>query len=796
VANVGTTSFSHLIITPDIKTPPTAPLAAAAAQHEAAAALWAARQQARETANVGREMSIQSPGSEAMHRVHRELAQEARLLSEANADAAKVIREQINVLNNVAAQHANIDKSAHEQINQTPVKAAIPQIVATHHASARLASTRGVASITALDAKWSKNHGAILSGMTKLAPAPGPINPPPSDSPGITRPLDNKNKADRGVGDDPRKTQEKPPVQPQETGSGPSSGQRTPGGERDGHSQAADNAQIATGRPEYSPSEAQPIVSPTPATSRPSISPMSGGGIPSAGGGSGAGGLGNGLGNPLGSGASPLSSMMGGLGQNPASGLGSGLSSGNPAAGLANTGSGPAAAANPGAAFAKGLSSTGSAIPPVASTVAPPPAAASPVPPAQTLGAGVGGPSVAGAPAGAAGVHVAPAGIQAAPPVMSGGAPAPAPSMMLPSTGMGNPAAPGGAVMPMGSSSAPAGAPAASPASAAPVAANTGATLVPAAVVSSALTARPQKLLSQDAQAAAALAWQLQHACRMVSFPIDWAVGVFRSGEGSETVVMSAEGSGYIPAGVYLPRGVRLLAADVDSEFRQMWFGWRDPAEVMVEYARQRQASGWQLAAAASTGPIDQFRDFGTEYADQCTFERSPLSADDPIPVLDNMHVHRLQLESADLYDRLLRLVGAQQIYVDRVMIPVAGELVEAAKRFEHPDELQYAWATVTGGGEPTDEQWALFANVTATQFLSTQLHRPEAAGTPQDWKTAVYRDNWTVSRALEVLSGWASRPLPVADLAYAAIAVDPGSDARERISAALQQVEVELGWV
>lgn len=796
MADVGTTSFSHLIITPDIKTPPTAPLAAAAAQHEAAAALWAARQQARETANVTREMSIQSPGSEAMHRVHRELAQEARLLSEANADAAKVIREQITVLNNVAAQHANIDKAAHEQINQTPVKAAIPQIVATHHASARLASTRGVASITALDAKWSKNHGAILSGMTKLAPAPGPISPPPSDSPGITKPLDNKNKADRGVGDDPRKTQEKPPLQPQETGSGPSSSQRTPGSGQDGLS-GADKAQPGTARPEYGPNEAQPIINPTPATSRPSISPMSGGGIPSTGGGGGAGGLGSGLGSQLGGGASPLSSMMGGLGQNPAAGLGSGLSSGNSAAGLANSGGGPAAAANPGAAFAKGLSSTGSAIPPVASTVAPPPAAASPVPPAQTLGAGVGGPSGVGAPAGAAGVHVAPAGIQAAPPVMSGGAAAaPAPSMMLPSTGMGNPAAPGGAVMPMGSNSAPAGAPGAAPASAGPVAANTGATLVPAAVVSSALTARPQKLLSQDAQAAAALAWQLQHACRMVSFPIDWAVGVFRSGEGSETVVMSAEGSGYVPAGVYLPRGVRLLAADVDDEFRRLWFGWRDPAEVMVEYARQRQASGWQLAAAASTGPIDQFRDFGTEYADQCTFERSPLSADDPIPVLDDMHVHRLQLEASDLYDRLLRLVGAQQIYVDRVVIPVAGELVEAAKRFEHPDELQYAWATLTGGGEPTAEQWALFANVTATQFLSTQLHRPEAAGSPQDWKTAVYRDNWTVSRALEVLSGWASRPLPVADMAYAAIAVDPGSDVRERISASLQQIEVELGWV
>lgn len=792
MADVGTTSYSHLIITPDIKTPPTAPLAAAAAQHEAAAALWAARQKARETANAGLEMSIQSPGSEAMHRVNRELAQEARLLSEANADAAKVIREQITVLNNVATQHANIDKSAHEQINQTPVKAAIPQIVATHHASARLASTRGVASITALDTKWSKNHGTMLSGMAKLAPAPGPISPPPSDSPGITRPLDTKVPAHHDDENRPSKAQEQP-LQPQETGAGPSSGQRTPGGEQDGRARGTDKAQLGTTRPEFGPSEAQPVISPTPATSRPSISPMSGGGIPATGGGGGAGGLGSGLGSQLGGGASPTS-LFSGLGQNPASGLGSGLSSANPAANLANSGGGPAAAANPGAAFARGLSSTGSAVPPVASTVAPPPAAASSVPPAQTLGASTGG---VGAPAGAAGVHVAPAGVQAAPPVMSGGsaAPAPTPPMMLPSTGMGNPAG-AGAVMPMGSSSAAAGAPASAAPGAAPVAGNAGATLVPAAVVSSAMTSRPQKLLSQDAQSAAALAWQLQHACRMVSFPIDWAVGVFRSGEGSETVVMSAEGSGYVPAGVFVPRGVRLLAADVDTDFRQLWFGWRDPAEVMVEYARLRQASGWRLVAAASTGPIDQFRDFGTEYADQCTFERSPLTVEDPIPGLDSMHLHRLQLESAELYDRLVRLAGAQQIYVDRVMIPVAGEMVEAARSLEHPVELDRAWAMLTAGGEPTGEQWGQYAQVTSTEFLTAQVLRPEAAGSPQEWKASVYRDSWLVGRTLEVVAGWASRPLPVADMAYAAITADPGGDARDRMSAALQQVEVELGWV
>lgn len=793
MAHVGNNSYSHLIITPDIKTPSTAPLEAAALKHESAAATWAARHQARETANSARESSVQSLGSESMHRVHREIAQEARILSEAHTDAAKVIREQITILTNVATQHASIDKAAHEKINQTKSQAAIPGIISEHNTSARLASTRGAAAATKLDAKWVANHETKLAAIIKLAPVSGPIEPAPPNSPGITRPLDNKTKARQGEGDDPRKPES--PPEPTEVGSGADGGQPTPG---KGHGESAPGAERAqygqtpgSERTEFGavPGGSRPGTSAAPSMpSRPTVSPL-GGGVPSGGGGSGASGLGSGLGG----GSSPLSSLMGGVGQNPASSLGSGLSSTNPASGLANSGGGPAAGANPGAAFARGLSSTGSAVPPMASTVAPPPAAANPTLPPQPAG---GGSSGVAPPAGAAGVHVSPAGTPvSAPPVMSGGAPAP--PMMLPSTGMGNPAATAGPVVPVGSSSTPsAGGGGAAVGSAGSVPANSGATLVPAAVMSSAMSSRPRQLLTEDAQSAAALAWQLQHACRMVNFPMDWAVGVFRSSEGSETVIMSSEGSGYIPAGVFVPRGVRLLAADVDPEFRRTWFGWRDPAEVMVEYARGRQSGGWRLAAAATTSPVDQFRDFGTEYADQCTFERSPLTVDDPIPVLDPMHAHRLQLENADLYDRLLRLSSAEQVYVDRVMIPVAGELVEAARSLEHPVELTRAWATVTGGGELTGEQWAQYAQVTSTEFLTAQVLRPEAAGPPEEWKAAVYRDAWTVCRSLEVIAGWASRPLPVADMAYAAIAAEPDGDVRDRISGSLQQIEIELGWV
>ncbi|MEX3771509.1 hypothetical protein ABFW14_31935, partial [Mycolicibacterium fortuitum] len=232
-----------MIITPDIKTPPVAPLEVAATQHEAAAATWAARHQARTTANSARECSIQSIGSESMHRVHREITQEARILSEAHAEAAKVIREQISILKNVETQHSNIDRAAHDKINQAKSRAEIPGIVSEHNASARLASTRGATTASGLDAKWVANHEAKLAGLTKLTPST-PIKPTPNDSPGITRPLDNKTKAHQGEGDDPQKKGEAPPQSTEVDTGGTKSGPHAPGTDRSGSAPGAERAQF------------------------------------------------------------------------------------------------------------------------------------------------------------------------------------------------------------------------------------------------------------------------------------------------------------------------------------------------------------------------------------------------------------------------------------------------------------------------------------------------------------------------------------------------------------------------
>lgn len=530
-----------------------------------------------------------------------------------------------------------------------------------------------------------------------------------------------------------------------------------------------------------------PVVQPPP------VGGFSGSGISSAGG-SPSGGL-----PGLGSG-NPLSGLMSGLGQVTQSSAG--------LSGLPNTGAPSAAAqaAQVGQPFASGLAagaSSGSAVPlvPVAPKAAPP-VEGGPLPPAA---------SVASASATAAPVGIAAPGAHS--PVLvgdspAGGSSASAPSMLLPSSGMGAPAAPSassGAVPGSGSVAAVSGGAPAS--SVVPPAApgSAGPTLVPASVVASAAGgSRRERTVSPDVAAANALAWELQAACDKRGYPLSWAVGVFRSPAGSETVVMSNDGSGYVPPGVFLPRNVRLLVADplVDKAFRDRWFGWADPALVLVEYAGLRVRTEWKLVAAAANDSVAAFRGAGIDHGEPCKRERCRLAQDWSPPVLDELHVHRLQLEYPDLYDRLQRLAAIEPNLQERVILPLSGRLMSSMKSVvgvEVPPILRTVWTTLTAGNEPTPAVWEQYEAENVVFAVLSAAYRPGGFNNgpqrPEDVPLGngdFYRNQWFVARTLEHIGGWSPRPLPLADMAYAAAAIGT-ADIREQLEPSLREIEDEL---
>jgi hypothetical protein len=565
-------------------------------------------------------------------------------------------------------------------------------------------------------------------------------------------------------------------------------GQHTPGAAGNGQGDPAHRADLAGGpgvsgsgdphvRGELSDGPIAAAPMPQPSVSSAAVS----------GGGLSGGGLGGGRLSGLSS-ANPLPSLASGLGE-----------TGSPAGSGGMPIAASPAAANP-SAFGRGVaagSSLGGTVPPVTQPAAPPVtvaerSAAVPPPPAAAAAAGSSVPAAVASSA----VHLPASAVPS-------GAPDPAP-MMMPPPGMGAPAAvPAVSGSPAtapatGSSMSQVGAPAAA------AGGNAGPTLVPASVVAAGrVSPAAAQRESPDVAAANRLAFELQKSCERVKYPLDWAVGVFRSPGGSETVVMSNDGAGFVPAGVFLPRSVRLLVADtlVDKKFRSHWFGWNDPAQVMVAYAGLRARSEWRLIAAATTGPVSALREARVEHGEPCDPRRSPLGDDWTAPLLDALHVHRLQLEHPDLYDRLEKLAEADPGYRKQVVLRTSLEVMNSLPRLgvEIPPELRTVSAAVKAGTEAPPRVWTNYVEASTTAFLAPTLKRPglfTTAERPEDVPSedhAVYAGRWQLARAMEHIGGYSRQPLPLADMVYAAFAIGRDIDVVQMLERDLSEVEGQL---
>jgi hypothetical protein len=789
--------YAHLIVTPEMVPPDPEPLEAAAARHTAVAEQLEELYQQATSANAQREDAAQSAGFEVGHEVNREYAADIARGGSWHRGAAELHSGIAGVIRDVNASHANILTTAHEEIAAAKTGPERAVIIAMNNSMARMVAASGVEAMGGYHAYFHANYDteyAVLSSRLGGGIADAPPAPAPGGG-GIAVPVDHKqHKIDDAVGDDGKSDPDQ--GKGQDAASGSSVAAKAAGGLGTNGAEASDSAVPGTVMP-----------APVPG-SKPSMPPIESAGLGGGGlGGGGLGGSGGGLGggglSGLGS-SNPLSSLTSGLGGSgsPASGLG-GMSG---AAGGVPNAAGQAAAVNP-ASFSRGLSagsSLGGAMPPVTGSAAPPattvagPQAGAVAPPAAAAVSSAG----SSMPAGVAG-----SGVHMPVPAAPAGAAGPA-AMMMPPPGMGAPAAPVTASAPVVSGPSPATMSASGPAATASqqaagvVGGNAGPTLVPASVVTAGVVSTAAaRRESPDVAAANVLAWELARACERVKYPLEWAVGVFRSPAGSETIVMSNDGAGYVPAGVFLPRSVRLLVADplVDKAFRDRWFGWADPARTLVEYAGLRAGTEWKLVAAASTSSVTALREAKVDHGESCDPDRSPLGEEWSPPLLDELHVHRLALEYPDLYDRLGRLADVAPVYRHRAIFLTSLGLMDSLLGVDYPQELRSVWAAVKAGRESSPSVWANYANESKIPFLEPGLKRLGLftnAVRPEDVATAdheVYRELWRVARVMEHVGGYSRQPLPLADMVYAAVAMGGPVDPVAELEPRLREIEEQL---
>ncbi|ARV80632.1 hypothetical protein U8D42_26060 [Mycobacterium europaeum] len=777
MADVPATSIAgNIIITPDMVPPAAEPLETQAAHYAALAEKVGELQQQLKAANAMREEAAQSPGWEAGHEKNRQLAADYGRMVEIYNAAADYFNGVAGVYRDAQTAQRNVLMKANAELSQAKNAIQQQEIAARWHTHARALTTSAVGAATAKAGVFEHTAGTDITALTSRLGGPAPQDPvlPHSGGGGIAVPT---GKEGSGLGDD-----NGDPANPNGTGNPQGIGN----GHTPRHSGAAkgEDGEPATTGPGSTPAV---MGSPYPGAGQMPMPGGGGSGIQSVGfppgltsmtgglgsmpGGGGMGGLGSGGG---------LGGLPGGMGQLPgtqAAGLGNLPANAAPAAG---------APAQLGPAFSQGLSA-GSALgslPPATGTGTPAAGQAAATP-AAGLTSGAGVPS-----AGLTGAGATPPAVSPAAPGLatSGGPTSAAPAaMMLPPPGMGAPAAPvaaGGAsaaapVAPAGNTATPGGsAPTTGPAAGSTVGSG-GAVVVPASVVSAGAGARNRgRPESAELATAKVLARKLRRDSDIVNYAcIEWAVGVFRreAGGATECVVMSNEGFGYIPRGVFLPRTARLLTADklVDNQFREGWFGSSDPAEVLAEYARLRGRGGTHLVAMAVTADSPYGRVPGVEYAVcQREFDDGAYIR----PILDDMHMHRLEALHPEVYARVQQTTSTEpetRMVENQVVVPLAVQMIEAVKMSgEMTLDLRQMWDVLGTGDHISEEVWNQYRIASTVYYVNLSANRPRPEASTGDRER--YQAQWVTARTMELLQGWERRPVDVADMVYAAATAYP----------------------
>jgi hypothetical protein len=277
-------------------------------------------------------------------------------------------------------------------------------------------------------------------------------------------------------------------------------------------------------------------------------------------------------------------------------------------------------------------------------------------------------------------------------------------------------------------------------------------------------------------EGASRLVYELMHASRLYA-AIDWCVGVFKTPSGPQTVVVSSEGAGYIPPGVFLPRSVRLLFSDpgLSDAFRARWFAWVNPAQTMLAYAAtctELDPNIELYAVAVSTdhgGSALPARDAGVRHYEDCSLLVSPIKADASAPNLDANRMHRLEALDRAEYARLTRTPDRSESWTTtETAVRVALSRASALLGFSVPPAIRQISQVLGKGEAVTDEQWSDLEMVRVNAILDSASQRPgrmlDSVGA-----SPYARAYHNLARLAELLALWRGNDPQHAEIAYTA---------------------------
>jgi hypothetical protein len=282
-------------------------------------------------------------------------------------------------------------------------------------------------------------------------------------------------------------------------------------------------------------------------------------------------------------------------------------------------------------------------------------------------------------------------------------------------------------------------------------------------------------------ESASALVYQLMHASRIYA-AIDWCVGVFKTPSGTETVVVSNEGAGFIPSGVFAPRSVRMLFSDpnLGNGFRARWFAWVNPAQTMLAYAalcseHNPNIELWALAVSTDHGgSAVPARDGGVRHYEDCSLRVSPIPADAPAASLDDTHVHRLETLDRGEYARVTGAAGqgtpvrseawATTLAAVRTALARASNLLG----FSVPPVIRHVTSALANGEPVSDEQWNELELARLNATLDSASQRPGRM-LDSEGATPYGRAYHNLARSTELLGMWRGGDPPHAEIAYTA---------------------------